>query len=107
MTRDEFEYGLEFYGFSKQRFSEYNNDAFENTGYVFGEKRLHIEVFVDYYNIRIVWWHEKGKKVSKCYYVKKDLSIYNDAKRFIDDFLISMMSTYGKMASFSTGTTNF
>lgn len=95
MTRDEFEYSLEFYGFTKQRYSEYNNDAFVNMSYGYEDKHLNLEVFVDKYNIRIVWWHEEGKKVSKCYYVKKDLVLYNDAKKLIDDFVVSMRSLYG------------
>lgn len=95
MTRDEFEFSLEFYGFKKQRFSEYNNDAFVNKCYSFCDRQLHLEVFVDYYNVRIVWWYGEGKKVSKCYYVKKDLAQYNDARRLIDEFVLSMRKLYG------------
>ena len=95
MIRDEFEFGLEFYGFTKQRYSEYNNNAFVNNSYSYGDKNLKLEVFVDYYNVRIVWWYGEGKKVSKCYYVKKDLSLYSDAKKLIDEFVSSMRALYG------------
>lgn len=95
MTKEEFEFSLEFYGFKKQRFTEYNNDAFVNNSYEFGEKQLNLEVFVDYYNVRIVWWYGEGKKVSKCYYVNNELVLYDDARKFIDDFVLSMRTKYG------------
>lgn len=95
MTRDEFEFSLESNGFTKQRFTEYNNDAFVNGNYCFEDKQLHLEVFVDFYNVRIIWWHEKGKKVSKCYYVKNDLPLFEDAKTLLDNFIRSMKTLYG------------
>ena len=95
MTKEEFELSLESCGFSKQRFTEYNNNAFVNKSFEYDNAMLNLEVFVDRYNVRIVWWHKNGKKVSKCFYINKEVALHENARTLIEDFVALMKSTYG------------
>ena len=95
MTREELENQFADLGFKHDVFSEYNNDVFENMEYVLGDKRLNLEAFVDYYNLRLIWHYCDGKKVSKNYYISKEVADYNSAKALIEDFVAYCMVEYG------------
>lgn len=93
MTREQLKEQLMKAGFEMERNDEYHNDVFRHKTY--GKFGLHIEVFVDYYNVRMVWWHQNGRKVAKNYYVKTELIDYESAENLIETFVNSMIVTYG------------
>ena len=95
MTREDFKQQLQSRGFKGERFSEYHNDVFRHETYRYKGSRLFIEVFVNYYNVRLVWWHQKGRKVAKNYYVGKELRDYKNVEELISDFVDCMTKDYG------------
>ena len=97
MTREELKEQLQKAGFETERNEEYHNDVFRHEAY--GRHGLHLEVYVDYYNVRMVWWHQKGRKVAKNYYVKAELIDYESVESLIDAFVKSMIDTYGVSVS--------
>lgn len=94
MSREELEQQLMNSGFRKERFSEYHNNAFVNDTYKYKDSLISLEVFVDRYNVRIIWWHDKGKKVSKNYYINKEIVEFKDVEELINTFITKMISTY-------------
>lgn len=95
MTKEELTSQLLDLGFKHDVYSEYHNEAFEHKKYIFGRKRLSLEMFVDYYNLRIVWHYGEGKKISKNYYMSKEVSSYKSAKTLINDFVSYCGKMYG------------
>ena len=85
MTREELNQYLLNKGFNYERYTEYNRDLF-TTKY----KGSRIEVFVDFYTLRFVWWCQPNKKVCKSFYLKDILP------SFPDDFVESTISLLAK-----------
>ena len=92
MTRQELIQELINSVFSREKYSEYNNEAFETKSY--SEKQLHMEAFIDYYTLRLVWWYTENKKVSKCYYVNRDLVNFENVESLLSKFITDMAKTY-------------
>ena len=66
MTRGELYTFLRREGYTYERDNEYHRDVFTN--YIDGNK---IEVFADYYTVRILWWYEPNRKTSTSAYISK------------------------------------
>lgn len=90
MTTEEFKESLIKNGFRREKYSEYHNECFLNEDY----KGMRIELFVDYYSIRIVWYYIKHKKVSKCYYCRKILKEIGSAETLLDAFVDEVRKSY-------------
>lgn len=82
-------------GFKRDVFSEYHNEVFEHREYVFGGKRLNLEAFVDYYNLRLVWRYGDGKKVGKNYYMSREVASCDSAKSLVEEFVLYCKREYG------------
>lgn len=94
MTKIEFEQELEKLGFSKQRFSEYHNNVYVNENYDYKNRKMSLDIYVDFYNVRIVWRYQKGKKVAKCYSVFKEIADSKETSVLLADFFESMIELY-------------
>ena len=66
MTKEELHSFLTSEGYSYERDNEYHRDVF--TKYIDGKK---LEVFADYYTIRVLWWYEHNRKTSTSAYLRK------------------------------------
>ena len=77
MTRDELKTQLAELKFDNWRDDEFNRDVFTNktADVVVGERSfsLNLQVFVDYHTVKVVWWYDNNKKVTKCYYMLRDI----------------------------------
>ena len=94
MTKAEFGKQLEDLGFTKQKFAEYHNTVYENEDYEYKHRKMSLEIFVDHYNVRVVWWHQKGKKVTKCYSVFNEIANYKEIHALLADFFDEMIVLY-------------
>lgn len=97
MTRDELKENLFNLEFDYWRNEEYNRDEF--SGYfcfLSGEMSFsaRIDIQIDYYNVKIVWYYEKGKKASKNYYVNKELAAFKDMSDMLGTFFKSCIDLY-------------
>ena len=93
MNITEFKAELIVLGFKREKNTEYNNDVFTNESY--GDGKLCIEVYVDSYNVRFVWKLGNGKKVSKCFYIHRDIAECEKVADLISEFIHYSIKLYG------------
>lgn len=65
MTKEEVKEKLLHLGFTYERNEEYNRDE-----YISMYKNTKVEIFVDYYSLKLVWWYRPNSKAAKCFYLK-------------------------------------
>jgi len=65
MTQEEVKGKLLDLGFTFERNEEYHRDEYTSM-----YKNTKVEIFVDYYSLRLVWWYRPFKKAAKCFYLK-------------------------------------
>ena len=65
MTQEEVKGKLLDLGFTFERNEEYHRDEYTSM-----YKNTKVEIFVDYYSLRLVWWYRSFKKAAKCFYLK-------------------------------------
>lgn len=51
-------------GYSYERDTEYNRDVYTNPDVVVDGARSKMEIFADYYTIKVIWWYTPHNKVS-------------------------------------------
>lgn len=84
MTREELSKSLLDFGFSYWRNEEYHRDEFRG---MYKSVDTEVEVMIDYYTVRVVWYYEKGKKVSKSYRISTEVVRFHSFDDLFDDFL--------------------
>ena len=99
MTREEFTNQLESLDFHYDRYGEYNRDAYDNDHYrlVDYENKVYkvrLEIFVDYYTVRMVWRLNNSHKLSRCYYVNREIKESELAVSIISRFIVYCVETY-------------
>lgn len=83
-----------------ERESEYNRDYFQKRDYPlenlrdFSKFTANIVVLVDYYNVTVRWYHESGQKVSKSFYIHRDLPEYESAEILLSMFIEYCIDTF-------------
>ena len=87
MTREEFTNQLESLDFHYDRYGEYNRDAYDND-------QVRLEIFVDYYTVRMVWRLNNSHKLSRCYYVNREIKESELAVSIISRFIVYCVETY-------------
>ena len=65
MTQEEVKDKLLSLGFSYERNNEYHRDEYTSM-----YKNTKVEIFVDYYSLKLVWWYRPNRKAAKCFYLK-------------------------------------
>ena len=95
MTKEEVKTSLLNLGFTNTVDLEYHRDVMTKKNLNFGENCLNLEFFLDYYNVRILWWYEPTKKVSKSYYLRGDISSFSSVEELLSSFIDYCVSTYG------------
>jgi len=78
MTREEFCEGLKNLDFFYDRENEFNRDVFTNDHFQLVTNdldiyKLSLVVYVDRYTMRLVWWLDDNHKVTKSYYMYKEV----------------------------------
>lgn len=91
MTKVEIKSVLEKLGFTYERDSEYNRDVYTNKSFFFLNRETKLEIFVDYYTIRFVWWYSRNQKVGTSFYIN---SLPKNLKTFIDDVICELINKY-------------
>lgn len=100
MTKDELKSQLAETKFEFWRDDEFHRDVYTNKSakVTLDESKsliVNLELFVDYYTLRIVWWLEKGKKVTKSYYMKRDVEKICDLNELLGVFVSLCSTDYG------------
>ena len=95
MTKEEVRQGLLNLGFTHNIYNEYHRVVMTKKYLVFVENRLDLEVYLDYYNVRILWWYETGKKVSKSFYLNGEISSLSNIEELLSTFVGYCVGTYG------------
>lgn len=65
MTKEEVKEKLLDLGFTYERNEEYHRDEYTSM-----YKNTKVEIFVDYYSLKLVWWYESNRKAAKCLCLK-------------------------------------
>lgn len=65
MTKEEVKEKLLDLGFTYERNEEYHRDEYTSM-----YKNTKVEIFVDYYSLKLVWWYRPNGKAAKCFYLK-------------------------------------
>lgn len=65
MTKEEVKEKLLDWGFTYERNEEYHRNEYTSM-----YKNTKVEIFVDYYSLKFVWWYKPNRKVAKCFYLK-------------------------------------
>lgn len=97
MTKSDLKVDLLKLKFDYWRNDEFNRDEFRGSFLFERDRKFFIaslDIQVDYYNVRIIWYYEKGKKVSKCYYVRKEFAGFKDLSEMLSTFLSYCIDFY-------------
>lgn len=100
MTREEFESQLKSLGFYYEKEEEFHRDVFINDHYRFvrlSEMSMYkasLVIYVDRYTTRIIWWLDKNHKLTKSYYMNKDVAESSLAVSLISSFIDYCEETY-------------
>lgn len=97
MTKSDLKVELLKLKFDYWKNEEFNRDEFCGLiKFSSGDEKFdaRLDVQVDYYNVRIIWYYEKGKKVSKCYYLNKDFAGFKDLSEMLSTFFAYCIKTY-------------
>lgn len=70
MKSEELTNFLTSHGYYYERDSEYNRDVFTNPSIKVGDQMTKMEIFADYYTVRLVWWYGPHQKVGTSTYMK-------------------------------------
>ena len=65
MTKEGVKEKLLDLGFTYERNEEYHRDEYTSM-----YKNTKVEIFVDYYSLKFVWWYKPNRKAAKCFYLK-------------------------------------
>lgn len=65
MTTEEVKDKLLDLGFTYEHNEEYHRDEYTSM-----YKNTKVEIFVDYYSLKLVWWYRPNSKAAKCFYLK-------------------------------------
>lgn len=65
MTKEVAKEKLLDWGFTYERNEEYHRDEYTSM-----YKNTKVEIFVDYYSLKFVWWYKPNRKAAKCFYLK-------------------------------------
>ena len=65
MTQEEVKEKLLDLGFTYWRNEEYHRDEYTSM-----YKNTKVEIFVDYYSLKLVWLYRPNSKAAKCFYLK-------------------------------------
>lgn len=65
MTQEEVKGKLLDLGFTFERNEEYHRDEYTSI-----YENAKVEIFVDYYSLKLVWWYRPSSKAAKCFYLK-------------------------------------
>ena len=99
MTREELKSQLTELKFEHWYDEEFHRDMFTNKAseVKVGEKTLFLSlnVFVDYHTVRIVWWYDENRKVTKCYYVLRDMGKASSFSEVLTKFAEDCSKAYG------------
>ena len=83
MTQEEVKGKLLDLGFTFERNEEYHRDEYTSM-----YKNTKVEIFVDYYSLRLVWWYRPFKKSAKCFslkYMKEPLD-----EKFVEGVIMNL-----------------
>lgn len=99
MSREELEKQLSASKFRFWRDEEYHRDAYTNENALIKTEnglkiRASLEIFIDYYTVRIVWYLENGRKVAKSYYVHKLPNNFDSLDSLLSDFANECFTLY-------------
>lgn len=99
MNKDELKEQLIEANFEIWHDDEFHRDTFTNkTAKIdVDEKTLKVslQVFVDYYTVRIIWWIEPNKKVAKSYYVNPTIKEIVGIDELLSAFVAECSVMYG------------
>ena len=65
MTQEKVKEKLLDLGFTYERNEEYHRDEYTSM-----YKNTKVEIFVDYYSLKLVWWYRPNSKAAKCFHLK-------------------------------------
>lgn len=65
MTKEDVKEQLLNLGFTYERNEEYHRDEYTSM-----YKNTKVEIFVDYYSLKLTWWYRPNSKAAKCFYLK-------------------------------------
>ena len=98
MSREELKEKLIEAKFEYGHDDEFHRDVFTNEKAKIkkGEKSLfvNLQVFVDYYTVRIIWYYDGRNKVSKSYYMRKDIDKINSVDELFSSFIAETSQKY-------------
>ena len=100
MTKEELTIGLENLKFKNWYDDEFHRHVYINdsTKVELSDNRyvkVNLELYVDYYTLRIIWWLEKGKKVTKSYYMKREVEKIACMNELLSLFVTQCSMDYG------------
>lgn len=98
MTREKLKEKLIEANFELWHDDEFHRDMFTNEKAKIkkGEKTLsfNLQVFVDYYTVRIIWYYDGRNKVSKSYYMRNDIDKINSVDELLSSFIAETSQKY-------------
>lgn len=71
MNKEELSEYLLSEGYKYEKDSEYNRDVFTNDNILVDGNKTKLEVYVDKYSAKLVWWPETNKRIGSSSYLYK------------------------------------
>ena len=99
MTREEFERQLISLDFHFEREEEFHRDVFDNFDFRIVYQsldmyRVRLVIYVDRYTVRMVWWLDDNHKLTKSYYMHKEVKEEKLAVSLITSFVENCKDVY-------------
>lgn len=70
-------------GFTYERNEEYHRDE-----YISMYKNTKVEIFLDYYSLKLVWWYKPNRKAAKCFLLKYMTKPFDE--KFIEGVIMDL-----------------
>ena len=88
MTKEDVKEQLLNLGFTYERNEEYHRDEYTSM-----YKNTKVEIFVDYYSLKLTWWYRPSSKAAKCFYLKYMTEPLNEkfVEGVVKDLIKSLM----------------
>lgn len=99
MTREELCEGLKNLDFFYERENGFNRDVFTNDHFMLATNslkyyKLSLVVYVDRYTVRVVWWLDDNHKVTKSYYMHKEVKDSDSVVSLLVTCVMSLVELY-------------
>lgn len=98
MTVDEIKQSLTKYEFKYSADDEYHWDVYTNKGYALNieDKKytIYLEVSINYYNVRFIWYYHGNNKCTKIYYIDKDIPVFPSFEEMVKTFISYCVDFY-------------